>query len=234
MSVPGGVQRVLVHEDEREGALEPRQLGHGGILERLARVSRQKRRDEVGVGGRGGSAGRLQRQFAGTVGLRRHPGSQVTGIGQVAVVSQSQHSVGSGPERGLGVLPHAGTGGAVAAVAHGQVPVQTLQRRLVEDLRHQAHVLVDHDVGAIADGHPGRLLAAVLEGVEPEVGQLGDSLAGCPHSEHAAGILGTFVVPGQIVIKTSVSALHSASVGAVTDSRKHRNRVTAGTPSDVP
>ena len=56
----------------------------------------------------------------------------------------------------------------------GEVAAQRAQVRLVEDLGDQAHVLVDEDLLAVADRDAGRLLAAVLQGVEAEVGELGD------------------------------------------------------------
>src|SRR5258708_12161026 len=65
------------------------------------------------------------------------------------------------------------------------VPVQGTQHTLVEHLGHQAHVLVDDDPRAVADGDAGRLLAAVLQCVETVVGELGDVLAGGPDPEYA-------------------------------------------------
>ena len=62
------------------------------------------------------------------------------------------------------------------------------------DLRHQAHVLVDQDLAAVAHRDAGGLLAAVLEGVQPEVGQLGDLLAGGPHPEDATRVLRSLVL----------------------------------------
>ena len=76
-----------------------------------------------------------------------------------------------------------------------------LERGLVEDLRDQAHVLVDEDLAAVADRDAGRLLAAVLQGVEAEVGQLGDVLAGRPDPEDAAGVLGALVLRVEVVVR---------------------------------
>ena len=47
-------------------------------------------------------------------------------------------------------------------VADRDMATQRLQGRLVEDLRDQAHVLVDEDLVAVADGDAGGLLAPVL------------------------------------------------------------------------
>jgi len=56
------------------------------------------------------------------------------------------------------------------------VALQRVQRGLVENLRDQAHVLEHHDLVAVADRDPRRLLAAVLQRVEAEVGELGHVL----------------------------------------------------------
>src|SRR5205807_1139059 len=67
---------------------------------------------------------------------------------------------------------------------------QRLQRRLVEHLRDQAELLVDDDRRAVTDRHARGLLAPVLQRVHAEVGELGDGLAGRPHAEDAACVLG--------------------------------------------
>ena len=115
---------------------------------------------------------------------------QLAGVGQVAVVAQRDGSVGGGPEGRLGVVPGAGAGRGVARVTDREVALERRERGLVEDLRDQAHVLVDEDLAAVADRDPGRLLSAVLQGVEAVVGQLGDVLPGRPHAEDATGVLG--------------------------------------------
>ena len=108
---------------------------------------------------------------------------QVVGVDQVAVVAERDGPVRGRAERRLRVLPGARPGRGVAGVADREVPLEGVERGLVEDLRDQAHVLVDEDLPPVADRDAGRLLAAVLEGVEPEVGQLGDVLARRPDAE---------------------------------------------------
>ncbi len=113
--------------------------------------------------------------------LDRHLGDQLlqlAGVGQVAVVAERDGSVGGGPEGRLRVVPGACAGGGVARVPDRDVALERCQRGLVEDLGDQAHVLVDEDLAAVADRDAGRLLAAVLQGVEAVVGQLGDVLPG--------------------------------------------------------
>ena len=76
------------------------------------------------------------------------------------------------PEDRLGVDPVAGAGGRVAGVADGHVAAQTGELALVEHGGDQTHVLHHGDGVAVAHGHAGRLLAAVLQGVETVEGQV--------------------------------------------------------------
>ena len=109
------------------------------------------------------------------------------GVGEVAVVGQGDPAPGGvGLERRLGVLPAGAAGGRVAGVADRQVPLEGGQRRLVEDLADQAHLLVDEHAAPVGDGHAGRLLATVLEGVEPVEDEVGDLLPRSPHPEDPA------------------------------------------------
>ena len=48
---------------------------------------------------------------------------------------------------------------------------------LVEDLRDEAHVFDDRDLALVGDRDAGALLAAMLQGVEPEEGEPGDVAA---------------------------------------------------------
>jgi hypothetical protein len=98
-------------------------------------------------------------------------------------------------------------------VADRDLALERLEGRLVEDLRHESHVLVDQDLPAVADRDAGGLLPAVLQRVETEVGQLGDFLAGGPDAEDAASILGSGVLGIEIVGEASISAGHRTSVG---------------------
>ena len=131
---------------------------------------------------------------------------QLTGVGQVAVVAQRDGSVGGRPEGRLRVVPGAGTGRGVARVTDREVPLERRERGLVEDLRDQAHVLVDEDLVAVADRDAGRLLAAVLQRVEAVVGELRDLLARRPHAEDATGVLGCAVMGVEVVCQASVPA----------------------------
>ena len=122
---------------------------------------------------------------------------------------------GRGAEARLRVLPRRRAGRRVAGVADGDVALQGGERRLVEDLRHQAEVLVDDQRAAVADGDAGGFLAAVLQRVQAEVGELGDLLAGRPDAEDPAGVLRGLVVVEKIVGELAVAASHGSSVRAV-------------------
>ena len=117
-----------------------------------------------------------------------------------------------GPEGRLGVLPGGGAGGRVPRVADGEVAAQAAQRRLVEDLADQPEVLVDHDRRAVGDRDPGRLLTAVLQRVQAEIGQLRDLLPRRPDAEDAAGVLGAGEVGVEVVRQPSITAGHVPTV----------------------
>ena len=62
LRVAGGVERVLVHPDEGEGALDGREQLGGVLLEALVGVPGQQRGDQLGVvgGGRGVLGGQVE------------------------------------------------------------------------------------------------------------------------------------------------------------------------------
>ncbi|ALM40052.1 hypothetical protein SFR_3437 [Streptomyces sp. FR-008] len=95
-------------------------------------------------------------------------------------------------------------------MAHRDVARQGAEGSLVEDLGDKAHVLEDEDLGAVADRDSRGLLAPVLEGVQPEVGELGDLFARSPDTEDAASVLGAFLTGEQIVIKETVTTWHAS------------------------
>ena len=64
-------------------------------------------------------------------------------VGQVAVVRDAQRAVHGLDQVRLGIPDVRRAAGRIAGVADGQVALQRAQVLLVEDLRHQAHVLVD-------------------------------------------------------------------------------------------
>ena len=248
MGVARRVEGVLVHEDERERALDPRQHLQGGSHEgrglglgRLAPAGVLPARRLLGrrllargfpspirgrgrgvpvrlghSGGDGGSRdeGGGSRNSLGHTQQCRHEGgvgrrpafevlaflgdgsgqlAQLQGVRKVAVVGEGERSGGGGPEGRLGVTPHVRAGRRVADVPEGDVPAQSLQGLLGKNVRDQALILVHEDLLAVGGRDAGALLAAMLEGVEGEVGETRNVLARGPHSEDAAVIAGTIV-----------------------------------------
>ena len=64
-------------------------------------------------------------------------------------------------------------GGGIARVADGQFARQRAQHFRREDIRHVAHALVAVDVAAVARGDAGAFLAAMLQRVEAQIGEVG-------------------------------------------------------------
>ena len=88
------------------------------------------------------------------------------------------------------------------------VAAQARQRRLVEDLGHQAEILVDDDTAAVADRDAGGLLTAVLQGVQAEVREFGDLFATRPDPEHAALVLWTLFYGVEVVAEPAIASGH--------------------------
>ena len=88
------------------------------------------------------------------------------------------------------------------------VALQGGESGLVEDLADQAEVLVDEHERAVADRDAGGFLAAVLQRVEAEVGELGDLLARRPDAEDAARVLRAGVLGIDFVAELAVRTGH--------------------------
>jgi hypothetical protein len=152
------------------------------------------------------------------------------GVRQIAVVPQGQMSGGRRTERRLGILPDRGSGRGVTAVPDSDMSLQRLQSGLIEYLRDQAHVLVDQDPTAVADGYPGGFLTAVLQRVKAEVGQFGDVFAWPPDAEHAARVLRPLLAGEQLMSESPIAASHVRILGdeiITTDRRTCHPRVAA-------
>jgi hypothetical protein len=74
-------------------------------------------------------------------------------------------------------------------VADREVALERGETALVEHLGHEAHVLDHGDRLAVAHRDAGRLLAPVLERVQPQVREMGDGLARRVDTEHTAGVV---------------------------------------------
>jgi hypothetical protein len=107
-------------------------------------------------------------------------------------------------------------------VTDRDMTLERTERGLVEDLGHEAHVLEDEDLRAVAYRDTRGFLASMLEGVEPEVSELGDLFTGGPDSEDAASVLGAFLAGEQIMIESTVTTWHA------TECRRDRPLVRIG------
>ncbi|GAA3112116.1 hypothetical protein GCM10010449_38030 [Streptomyces rectiviolaceus] len=92
----------------------------------------------------------------------------------------------------------------------------------VEDLGNEPHVLEDKDLGAVAHRDSRGFLASMLEGVQPEVSELGDLFTRSPDTEDAASVLGAFLAGEQIMIESTVTTWHN------TECRRDRPLVRIG------
>ncbi|GEB53209.1 hypothetical protein SCA03_57600 [Streptomyces cacaoi] len=94
-------------------------------------------------------------------------------------------------------------------MAHRDVTAERAEGRLVENLRDEAHVLEDEDLGSVAHCDTRGLLTAVLQGVQTEIRELGDLFARSPDTEDAAGVLGAFLTGEKVVVESSVTTWHA-------------------------
>ncbi len=160
--------------------------------------------------------------------------AQGPGVDEVPVMGHRHVHVAPASELGLGVLPGSGAGSRVADVAEGEVPVlEGGQTRAVEDLRDEAHVPKGGSPFAVGDRDPCRLLAPVLQGVEPEVRALGQLSRELPRveAEDAAGLLRLAVGVAVILVqKTHLSPLRSCPTRP-RSSRPSRCRYSAWKPA---
>ena len=160
MAIAHAEQVRLVHQDERERALELRQH----LLQRVFEIAsvgarlvvvltREQLADELAVG----------REHA-----RQHaePRGQLLGVREIAVVAERETGVGDRAVHRLRVAPGAAAGRRVADVADREMTLERREPALVEHLRDETHVLDDGDRLAVAHRDAGRLLASVLQGVE--------------------------------------------------------------------
>src|SRR5215204_5429898 len=115
------------------------------------------------------------------------------GVREVAVVAEGEARVAHRAVDGLGVAPAARPGGRVPVVPDGEVAFERGEASLVEHLGHEAHVLHDGDRLAVADGDPRRLLAAVLQREQAQIGQVSHRLPGGVDAENTARVAETLL-----------------------------------------
>ncbi len=170
-------ERLAAHDRRREGTSDLRHgVAHGAEQVALG-VIRDQSRDHLGVG-RPGELHALPHELL----------TQLCRVDEVAVVAKRDHVAVAIAHEGLGVPPVSRAGGRVAHVTDGMLSAEAPEDLLVEHLADQTEVLDDGDLASIADGDPGALLPAVLQGVEAEVGEAGHVVARCMDPEDATRI----------------------------------------------
>ncbi len=129
--------------------------------------------------------------------LRLELVAQLGGVDEVAVVGEGDGVLAARPGERLGVLPGGRAGRGVAHVTDGVRAGEPGEDLLVEDLRDEAHVFDDRDLALVGHRDAGALLAAMLQGVEPEEGEPGDVAARGEDAEHAATVVKAIAAHGE-------------------------------------
>ena len=172
----------LVQEEERVGALHPAERLGDAVLEGDLLAPRDQVHEHFAV------RGRLEDRA-----LLLELGAHCLGVGQVAVVADRERALGVVDGEGLRVAQGRAAGGGVAHVADGDAARELADLLGAEDVLHQAHGAVGEEALAVAGDDAGRLLPAVLQGVEAEVGDVG-GLAVAVDAEDAALVVEVVVV----------------------------------------
>ena len=167
-------QRLLGDRDHRVRTLEARHDAADGLRQRPG-LAGEECGDQLRVGGRCG----VDPVAAELVAERR-------GVRQVAVVPERDPALAAVVHDRLRVLPLRRAGRRVARVPDRDVAGKRLQLLLVEDAGDEPHLAERRDPAPVGDGDPGRLLAAVLQRVEAEVGEPRDIALGRPDTEDPA------------------------------------------------
>jgi len=121
-------------------------------------------------------------------------GAELLGVREVAVVADRELAALVVDRDGLSVLEEGAARGGVAHVADGAATRELPELLLAESVLHQAHGAVGVELLAVARDDPCRLLPAVLEGVQPEVGHVG-RLGVTEDAEDAAHLLAKVALP---------------------------------------
>ena len=175
--VAEGVQRVVAQHRHRVAALDHRHR----VRDALAQVARllgevaDELRGHLGV--RVGAEGQHQ---------VREVDAQLVGVDERAVVGEGDQGAVDRRDVGLGGLPAPGARGPVAHVPDRDLAGERGEVHVAEHLVHETQVLPDEHRGAVADGDARRVLAAVLQRAQGEVGEAGHVELGGPDAEDAA------------------------------------------------
>ena len=162
VGVAGRDELVATRENQAVGPPHARERRGELVDQRALLATRHQLQDDLGVG--------VAREDA-ALGLELV--AQALGVDQVAVVSDADRSIAQLGRERLDVLGQGAPGGRVAHVADRDPPRKAGQPGLIEDVGDVAH-LADRVHRAAIDAHDtGRLLAAVLKGVQAQIGEVG-------------------------------------------------------------
>ncbi len=162
MGVPNGEDPLTRQDDERVGAADLRQRLGDGSGQRRGLGAGHQVQEHLGVRGR---------REEGALAFERGP--DLPRVHEVAVVPEGQRAPPRGEDERLSVGEQRGPRRRVADVADRRPARQAREPRLAEDVGDVAHLPLDVDLPLVERRDPGRFLAAVLEGVEAEVRQVG-------------------------------------------------------------
>ena len=157
-----GDDRVLGHEEQRVGSLHPRQRVGDPVLDGDFLARRDEVHEHLGVGV-------ALEDRAACLEL----GPELVGVGEVAVVADGERAARVVDRDRLRVLDVRAAGRRVADVADRDAPRQLGQLLLGEGVLHEPHRPVRVELLAVARDDAGRLLPAVLQRVQAEVGHVG-------------------------------------------------------------
>jgi hypothetical protein len=161
-------------EDRGERAFDPAHRAGDRLVEREL-VACDQRRDDFGVRGR-----------AKTRAVGQKARAQFARVRQVSVMAERDGPCPALLDDRLRVRPVRRARCGVARVPDGHLAGQAAELLLTEDLRYEAHVAERGDAPFVRDGDPRRLLAAMLQREEPEVGEARDVAAGSVDTEDPA------------------------------------------------
>ena len=97
----------------------------------------------------------------------------VGGVGEIAIVADGDFALVAIDHDGLRVEDGLIAGGGITRVADGAVAGKFCENAGDEDFLDFAHGAVDVEVRAVAGDDAGGFLAAMLQGVKAEVGEVG-------------------------------------------------------------
>ncbi len=160
--IAGGEDAVGREHHQRERALDAAErVGHG-IGQRLLARARDEMHNNLGV------AGGLEDR-SGLLELAAH----FQRIDDVAVVRQGDLALVALHHDGLRVEQRRIAGGRITRVSDGKRAGDAGQRVGVEDVGDQPHGFVQLERLAVGSNDAGRLLPAMLQGIQAQVSQLG-------------------------------------------------------------